>query len=243
MEKDALFIDIGTNGEIALCSQGKLYATSTAAGPALEGACIECGLGGVDGAIDKVYYQDGNLQFTTIGMVAPKGICGSGLVDLIALFLSEGLIDEGGAWVEDSENPLLSRLNDDKFYVTERIYVSQKDIRQFQLAKAAIMAGVETLLHEQQMRVEDVQALYIAGGLGYYLDAKNAGLVGLLPVKLLSKIQLVGNTSLQGATLCLLKQEHQKRIEDIATNTSVVELSTSPYFMDAYIDNISFIGE
>lgn len=237
---NTLFVDIGTNGELVLCHQGKLYATSTAAGPALEGACIECGLGGVNGAIDKVFYQDGELHFTTIGNTSPKGICGSGLVDLIALLYREGLLDENGTWVEDSASPLANKLEDDKFYLTHKVYLSQKDIRQFQLAKSAIVSGIETLLHERKLYIDDIQTLYVAGGFGYYLDVNNAGLVGLLPTALLHKIQLVGNTSLQGATLCLLKQAYLLEIERLTEATEVVELSSSKYFTDAYIENMSF---
>ena len=242
-KSNALFVDIGTNGEIVLSRQGELYATSTAAGPALEGACIECGLGGVDGAIDKVFYQDKELRFTTIGNTNPKGICGSGLVDLIAVLFKEGLIDENGAWSEDSTSALSGKLKDDKFYLTDTVYLSQKDIRQFQLAKSAIRSGIETLLCERGICIEDIQTLYVAGGLGYYLNLKNAGHVGLLPTSLLDRIQLVGNTSLQGATLCLLKQIYRQEIERIAKCAEVVELSSSKYFMDAYIENMSFIEE
>ena len=240
-ENTALFVDIGTNGEIVLCNQGILYATSTAAGPALEGACIECGLGGVDGAIDRVYVCDGKLVFTTIGSLEAKGICGIGLIDLIAVLLVEELIDENGTWNEESNSILSDRLQEDKFYLTDSIYISQKDIRQFQLAKAAIMAGIETLFYESKVNIDDVETLYIAGGLGYYLDVKNAGSVGLLPKSLLSKIKLVGNTSLQGAVLCILKQDYQEKIENISIHTNVIELSCSKYFQDAYIDHISFL--
>ena len=235
-----LFVDIGTNGEIVLCNQGNLYATSTAAGPALEGACIECGLGGVEGAIDRVHMCNGELIFTTIGSVEAKGICGSGLIDLVAILLAEKLIDENGTWNEENDSNLAAKLKDEKFYLTDSVYVSQKDIRQFQLAKAAIMAGIETLLYESGVVIDSVETLYIAGGLGFYLNIENAGCVGLLPNVLLPKVKLVGNTSLQGAILCLLKQVYQECIENISKNTNVIELSCSKYFRDAYIDHISF---
>jgi uncharacterized 2Fe-2S/4Fe-4S cluster protein (DUF4445 family) len=152
-DKTELFVDVGTNGEIVLSHKGKLYATSTAAGPALEGACIECGIGGVLGAIDKVFLEKDELYFTTIGGEKPKGICGSGLIDLLAILKNEKLIDENGTWDEETQSPLLNKLCDDKFYLTESIYLSQKDIRQFQLAKSAILSGIETLLEEKAVNL------------------------------------------------------------------------------------------
>lgn len=238
-----LFIDIGTNGEIVLNHQGKLYGASTAAGPALEGACIECGLGGVEGAIDKVYMSNDELLFTTIGNVEAKGICGSGLIDLISILLKEDLIDENGTWNDESDSRLFNKLKDEKLYLTDSVYISQKDIRQFQLAKAAIMAGIETILYESKVEIGNIETLYIAGGLGYYLNVENAVNVGLLPMSLLSKIKLVGNTSLQGAIMCMVKQEYQEKIENVSRRAKIIELSCSKYFRDAYIDNISFMGE
>ena len=238
-----LFIDVGTNGEIVFSHQGQLYGASTAAGPALEGASIECGLGGVEGAIDKVYMSDDELLFTTIGNVEAKGICGSGLIDLISILLKEDLIDENGTWNDESDSRLFSKLKDEKLYLTDSVYISQKDIRQFQLAKAAIMAGIETILYESKVEIEKIETLYIAGGLGYYLNVENAVNVGLLPMNLLSKIKLVGNTSLQGAIMCMMKQEYQEKIENVSRQAKIIELSCSKYFRDAYIDNISFMGE
>ena len=238
-----LFIDVRTNGEIVFSYQGQLYGASTAAGPALEGACIECGLGGVEGAIDKVYMSNDELLFTTIGNVEAKGICGSGLIDLISILLKEDLIDENGTWNDESDSTLFNKLKDEKLYLTDSVYISQKDIRQFQLAKAAIMAGIETILYESKVEIEKIETLYIAGGLGYYLNVENAVNVGLLPMSLLSKIKLVGNTSLQGAILCMMKQEYQEKIENVSRRAKIIELSCSKYFRDAYIDNISFMGE
>ena len=169
----SILVDVGTNGEIVLAKNGVLYATSTAAGPALEGACIECGIGGVNGAIDGFFIKNDAISFSTIEDEKPVGICGSGLIDLIALLRSEDIIDETGAFNYDSESRFISALKDDRFYLTEDIYLSQKDIRQFQLAKSAICAGIETMLIEKDVDIKDIQSLYIAGGLGFYMNIEN----------------------------------------------------------------------
>ena len=235
-----LFVDVGTNGEIVLASDSKLYATSTAAGPALEGACIECGTGGVVGAIDKVYLENGKITFKTIGGAKPVGICGSGLIDLIALLLKEEIIDETGAFDDFSSSPLISSLKDDKFYLTGEIYLSQKDIRQFQLAKSAISAGLETVLVEKGISIDQVQKLYVAGGLGYYMNVTNACAVGLLPKQLKEKTQVVGNTSLAGVKACLTQEKGVLEVEKIAEEMQIIELSFSHIFQDKYVENMLF---
>ncbi len=238
--KTELFVDIGTNGEIVLSHKGKLYATSTAAGPALEGACIDCGVGGVSGAIDKVVFDKGELRFTTIGDETAKGICGSGLIDVIAILKSEGLIDENGTWNEESESSLISKLLDDKFYLTETIYLSQKDIRQFQLAKSAIVSGMETLLEEKGVAEAEISSLYIAGGLGYYMNVENAVATGLLPKSMTDKAKAVGNTALAGAIACLLQKDARQSVCRMAEETEIVELSFSRIFQEKYMENMSF---
>ena len=239
-DKTELFVDVGTNGEIVLSHKGKLYATSTAAGPALEGACIECGIGGVLGAIDKVFLEKDELYFTTIGGEKPKGICGSGLIDLLAILKNEKLIDENGTWDEETQSPLLNKLCDDKFYLTESIYLSQKDIRQFQLAKSAILSGIETLLEEKAVNESKVETLYLAGGLGYYMNLRNATTTGLLPRLLENKTKAVGNTALAGAVACLLRKSASETVCKIAKETEIVELSFSRIFQEKYMENMSF---
>lgn len=236
----SILVDVGTNGEIVLAKNGVLYATSTAAGPALEGACIECGIGGVNGAIDRFFVKNGELTFSTIEDKKPVGICGSGLIDLIALLCSEDIIDETGAFNYDSESKFISKLNDDRFYVTEDIYLSQKDIRQFQLAKSAICAGIETMLIEKEVNISDIQNLYIAGGLGFYMNIENACNVGLLPKELQKVAKVVGNTSLAGVKLCLTEDSAFKTIQDIANDLQIVELSFSKVFQDKYVENMMF---
>ena len=239
-DKTQLFMDLGTNGEIVLSHKGKLYAASTAAGPALEGANLSCGIGGVSGAIDRVWCENGKLRFTTIENTPVRGICGSGLIDLLALLLDEGILDETGAWSEECDSPLFHHLEDDCFYLTPDVYLSQDDVRQFQLAKAAIAAGTEALLAHCNVSLEQVENVFLAGGLGYYMNPTNATRTGLLSPTLLSRTQTVGNTALAGARLCLLQQDCQCDIDALSIATETVELSFSPVFSQAYIENMGF---
>ncbi len=239
-DKTQLFMDLGTNGEIVLSHKGKLYAASTAAGPALEGANMACGIGGVAGAIDRVWKDNGQLRFTTVEKAPARGICGSGLIDLLALLLDEEILDETGAFSEECDSPLFHHLEDDCFYLTPEVYLSQDDVRQFQLAKAAIAAGVEALLAHCKVKVSEIEHVFLAGGLGYYMSPARAARTGLLSQTLLSRTQIVGNTALAGARLCLLKEENQTAIDALSRRTDTVELSFSPVFSQAYIENMGF---
>ena len=239
-DKTQLFMDLGTNGEIVLAHKGKLFAASTAAGPALEGANMSCGIGGVAGAIDRVWSEGGNLRFTTVAGAPVRGICGSGVIDLIALLLDKGILDETGAFSEECDSSLLHYLENDCFYLTSEVYLSQDDIRQFQLAKAAIAAGVEALLAHCNVKVSEIERIFLAGGLGYYMSPVSAARTGLLSPKLLSRTQIVGNTALAGARLCLLDNNNQTTLDAICTRTETVELSFSHIFSQAYIENMGF---
>lgn len=239
-KKTQLLIDVGTNGEIVLSRDGQLYATSTSAGPALEGACIECGIGGVAGAIDSVWLEKGEIRFSTIDGQAVTGVCGSGLIDAVALLLQEKLIDENGTFNEDMETPISNRLIGDKFYLTDTVYLSQQDIRQFQLAKSAIRAGIDTLLSECEVGEREISTLYVAGGLGYFMNVKNAVKVGLFSGNLENRIKTVGNSALDGARLCLLDKTKEKELERIAEEVKIVELAFSKTFESLYVKNMSF---
>ncbi len=223
-----LLADIGTNGEMAFLSGGKILCTSTAAGPALEGACIECGMGGVDGAIDRVYRENGALRVTTIGNAAPVGICGCGLVDLVARLLEEGAIDETGYMEEE------------KYYLTDKVYLSQADVRQFQLAKSAIRAGMLALLHRAGISEEGVDRLIIAGGLGYYIDPASAAKTGLIPEKLKDRAQALGNGSLYGAYLALTDKSCREEAIRIASSCEVIDLSTDETFTEQFMEGMYF---
>ena len=223
-----LLADIGTNGEIALWHEGQLYCCSTAAGPAFEGAGISMGMGGSSGAIDRVAVRDGKITAHVIGETAPRGICGSGVVDAVACLLETGLMDETGYIEEESA------------VIAEPVVFTQNDVRMVQLAKSAIHAGIRTLLHTAGLACEDVKALLIAGGFGSYLDVENGAKIGLFPEEMLSCIHVVGNAALSGASMTLLNKDYRETCEKYAKSANIVELSTDPFFADEYMDRMLF---
>ena len=239
-------LDIGTNGEVAVGSKNGIFATSTAAGPAFEGAQISCGMAGVNGAINSVFALKGELKITTIGEKEPVGICGSGLLDALALMLDVGLVDETGRIVDKAD------INDSlKIYLTEidgesavkvfgDIALTQKDIREVQTAKAAIAAGLKSLLHHAQKDMNDVETIYLAGGFGNYMDEESAIRIGLLPREASGRIKTIGNAAGAGAIMALLNDGYMENNTQIAKAGEHVELGHNPYFMDQYIEDMFF---
>lgn len=223
-----LLADIGTNGEIALWHDAQLYCCSTAAGPAFEGAGISMGMGGSSGAVDRVTVQNGKITSHVIGDTAPRGICGSGVVDAVACLLETGLMDETGYIEEESA------------VIANPVVFTQNDVRMVQLAKSAIHAGIRTLLHTAGLSCEDVAALLIAGGFGSYLDVANGAKIGLFPEEMLSYIHVVGNAALSGASMMLLNNDYRVVCEKYAKSAKIVELSTDPFFADEYMARMLF---
>ncbi len=226
-DKKVFLADLGTNGELVFSDGGRLYCTSTAAGPALEGACIECGSGGVSGAINSVYKRGGILGYTTIGSTVPSGICGAGLADAIALMLEEGAIDETG-YLEDD------------YYIADNVYITPKDIRQFQLAKSAVCSGIDTLLDCVGVKKDAVDEIFIAGGLGYYMDPQSAFRAGILPRFPSGKVTAAGNTSLQGAVMCIGRPEIVNEMQELTKNCSLIDLGGNPKFTVLFAENMMF---
>ncbi|MBQ8884748.1 MAG: DUF4445 domain-containing protein [Clostridia bacterium] len=224
-----VFVDIGTNGEIIVSNGGKYYCASTAAGPCFEGARIECGMGGTAGAIDHVFEGE-RLSFSTIGNTDPKGICGSGLIDAIAVMRKRGLVDETGAF------------DGGKYFLADGVYVTDKDVREFQLAKSAIASGIDVLMTVAGLKEEDVDNVFIAGGLGFYLNVENAVYLGLLPRGLKAKIKVVGNTALKGAQMCMLNTAYLEKSVELAKRVENVDLSTLGDFSERFMENM-FFGE
>lgn len=222
-----LLIDLGTNGEIVLGNREILYATSTAAGPAFEGINISCGMGAVEGALSVFEMSDENhFTFDTIGSKPCIGICGSGLIDIVASLKKQGIISPSG-------------FMQNKFYVTEDIFITPKDIRQIQLAKAAIRAGIEVLINKASIPISKIDKVYISGGFGKYADINNIIDIGIIPQVLSDKISIVGNTSLSG-TYKYLMSDHHNSINQIIELVNVVRLDANPIFMEAYINSMSF---
>lgn len=214
-----LLVDIGTNGEIALGNKEKITVCAAAAGPAFEGAQIRCGMGGVAGAVNRLKISDnGAVTYTTIGQKPPVGICGSGILDAISEMLRTGLLDESG-YFEDGE------LN-----IAPGVVITDSDVRQVQLAKAAIAAGIYTLLEETGTPISSVKHCYLAGGFGSYLNKNSACTIGLLPKELLHKIQPIGNAAGMGAVLFHISSQCKREISHICKITDYLELSQSSVF-------------
>lgn len=242
-----VLLDIGTNGEVAVGNKHGIYATSTAAGPAFEGAHIEHGMAGVPGAINTVNAYLGEIEITTINDVPAKGICGSGLLDAMALMLNIGVIDETGRIVDplevdESLKKYFTEMNGQPaIKLVGDIVLTQKDIREVQMAKAAITAGLLSLLHHANKDMSDVKKVFLAGGFGNFLDEQSAIRVGLLPKQAAGKIATIGNAAGTGAIMALLNDGYIESNAQIAQAGEHVELGHNPYFMDQYIENMAFV--
>lgn len=252
-------IDIGTNGELVLAAGGRLMACSTAAGPAFEGAEIKHGMRAAAGAIEAVHYRDdGNLEIETIEDAPACGICGSGLIDAAAALLQAGLIEPTGRFVNPEENPeripkqFLGRLRPSQvgyeFILTpaaesetgEDIVLTQSDLRELQLAKGAIYAGLMILLKEADLKISDLDQVLLAGAFGNYVRKESALTIGLLPAIPPEKIVAVGNAAGDGSRMALASQTMRRRALELPAKVEHLELSTRPDFQDIFIDALSF---
>ncbi len=254
-----LMVDIGTNGEIVLVKQGEILAASTAAGPAFEGARISCGMRATTGAIEKVIF-DGDIAFSTIGNVAPVGICGSALIDLAAELLRLGVISPLGRLLPPDELPpdlpdkiknrvVLDGDGQCEFVLSEkdkkssslRITVTEKDIRELQLATGAIRAGIAILLKKANLSIIHLKKVLIAGGFGSFIRRSNAQRIGLLPSEIDQKlIKYIGNASLTGSRWALLSTAARKRAEQLASKSQHIELSQDPQFQMEFAEAMIF---
>ena len=229
-DKVAMLIDVGTNGEIILGNREWLIACSASTGPALEGASVECGMMAETGAVEKVFIEDDELRYKTIGNAEPTGICGSGIIDLVAVMLDLGIIDRGGALVEGSHPGLGSQNGVGRFTFADGVFVTQDDIENVITAKAAVFAAAKIMLDRVDMKVSDLDRVFLAGGFGSYIDRKHAVQIGLLPDLPISRIQYVGNTSLWGAKLAAFSYQAYDELHDIRDRTTYYDLmGTSDY--------------
>ena len=235
-----LLLDLGTNAETVLGHGDTLYACSAAAGPCFEGATLSCGMAGQDGAVDTVFKtESGELGFSTLGNIPPRGICGSGILDTVALLLDEGLVDETGRLCAD-DTPIGRLIRDDALELAPGVKVTQKDIREVQLAKAAVRAGIDILLQEAELEVNDVACLYLAGGFGSALNTASAARIGLIPQELASRVRVLGNGASSGALRYITEDGAFERAADLVKRTKYLELSAHSAFSDAYIQQIMF---
>lgn len=233
----SVILDIGTNGEMLLCtgksSGARLYAAATSAGPAFEGANISCGVGGVPGAVSRVCLRgDGSVICETIEGTPAVGICGCGLVDLISVLLKTGELDETGR-LEHGDYALTNGTDG-------AITLTGKDVREFQLAKSAVRAGLEALCDGGGVDLSDIGRVYIAGGLGYYMNIENAAEVGILPRELTGRAEAFGNSALKGAELALLSDDFLADAKRLAVDCEVLELNRSEVFNDKFIKYMVF---
>ncbi len=217
-----LLVDLGTNAEIILYNKNKLFCTSAAAGPCFEGANITCGMSATDGAIYS-YTKDG--KFKTIGDKTPKGICGTGLIDIIAVLLEKGIIDETGY------------MDCEEYSIANNIKLTQKDIRQFQLAKSAVYSGISAILSETATSFKAIENLFISGGFSAKINIENAVKAGLLPKELKDNVVVLNNSSLLGTVKYACEQND---LSVYLKNAEYIDLSMNENFSDLFINNMEF---
>jgi len=245
-KEPALFLDLGTNGELVVGNSEWMMGASCSAGPAFEGGGVKCGIRAIDGAIEEVSIdqQTYKCQVGVIGGGKPRGICGSGLIDVIGEMYLKGVIDRKGKFNKDIGNKYLRCEENICHYVLvdgkdsangKDIYISEVDIDNLIRAKAAIYAGIKTLLEEVDLSVYDLEKIYIAGGLGRHLHVKNTIVIGMLPDVDMNKYFFLGNTSVTGAYLSLLSEDKYKQSSKIAAHITYIELSVNMKFMDRYV--------
>ncbi len=242
----SLFIDVGTNGEIVVGNSDWMVTAACSAGPAFEGGGVKHGMRAMDGAIEKAAIDPASYEakYAVVGNVPPSGICGSGMIDLIAEMFLTGVIDQRGKLNMDTGSPRVRVGEDGPEYViawageTEigrDITLTEPDIDNIIRTKGAIYAGISTLLGEVGFTISDIEKVYIAGGFGNYLDVERAITIGLLPDLPVEKFEFLGNTSIMGAYMALISKNLRKDLEDIARKMTYMELSVSRAFMDEYV--------
>jgi len=253
-----LLVDIGTNGEIVLAHKDRLLATSTAAGPAFEGARIAQGMRATTGAIEKVVIRDGAVRINVVGNVAPTGLCGTALLDTAAELLRAGILDVTGRILPPDELPegvpesLRGRLEENdgqidfvlvakqEFGNEDAVYLRQKDVRELQLATGAIRAGIRILLARVGLEPDDIARVLLAGGFGNFIRRSNARRIGLLPPIASDRIRFVGNAASLGAKLALLSVAERESAEALREKTEHVDLSLDPGFQMAFGEAMLF---
>ena len=259
-EDNVLVIDVGTNGEIALATGGEILSTAAPAGPAFEGAEIRQGMRAVGGAIERVTLTDNGPDLSVIGDVAPTGICGSGLVDAVAELVRVGLVNEAGRLLPPDELPLnippalRNRVSPDdeggEFLLAGQapggsgaVSLHAQDIRQLQLAKASIRAGVDVLLDRAGLRPEELSEVLLAGAFGTYLDPGALRAIGMVPPIPVERIKAVGNAAGLGARMMMLSMEHRVAAELLVGKVEYVELSAVPDFQWIFAGAMKFSSE
>lgn len=249
-KKNTLFIDIGTNGEMILSRKGKLSACSCAAGPALEGMNITCGMPALPGAMESIVIREDGINYDTIGGKPPRGICGSGILEGVSELIRTGLIRPTGAFVKPEklagngffQSRLVKEEDRTVFYLDREheVSISQQDVRQVQLAKGAILSGLRSLIGREGLKEEDLDEVLIAGQFGSHLSAEALAGAGLIPRQLQEKVRYVGNTSQTGACMALLSETVRQDMEQLAKQIEYFELAESEGYQELFIESMRF---
>jgi uncharacterized 2Fe-2S/4Fe-4S cluster protein (DUF4445 family) len=246
-DKMRVFVDVGTNGEIVLGSSQRALATAAPAGPAFEGSQIKCGMRATDGAIEGVQLGD-TVELQVIGGdVVPEGLCGSGLVDVVAQLLLAGLLDHSGRMktAEDvPDHPLRDRLIDvdgvRAFLLADGVYLTQRDVRELQFAKGSIATGIKVLMDILGIETKDLDEVMLGGSFGSYLNPESAKIIGLVPAVDVDRIVAVGNSAGEGAKIALLSYRERQVAFELPTRIEYVELSGRTDFNDAFVSVLGF---
>jgi uncharacterized 2Fe-2S/4Fe-4S cluster protein (DUF4445 family) len=246
-----LFIDVGTNSEIALGSNERVLATAAPAGPAFEAAQIRCGMRAAEGAIEGVTIEGGELRLEVIGDIEPAGICGSGLVDCVSELVRAGVLDHSGRFIaEDAVGELpralgsrLTKVGEERvFTLADDVFLSQRDVRELQFAKASIATGWNILMREMGLEPGEVQQVLLGGSFGAYLSPASAVRIGLVPPLALPRIVSAGNVAGEGAKIAALSQRERAEARSLVREVEYVELSGRADFNDMFVDQLAFPG-
>jgi uncharacterized 2Fe-2S/4Fe-4S cluster protein (DUF4445 family) len=241
-EDIALLVDIGTNGETVIGNREWIVSSSASAGPALEGASLNCGMQAEKGAIEKFYIDDGAIGYKTIGDYPPKGICGSGIIDMVSVLLQMKAINRSGNFVDD-ESDRIVEIEGKRSYVLvpgddtrdgRPIYVTESDIENIITAKAAIFAAMKIIVKRLDLSFDDIQRFYIAGAFGNFIDIESAVTIGLIPNLERDRIHYAGNTSIKGAKIAALYKDAFKQIEDIRRKTTYYDLMGANDYVEEF---------
>lgn len=229
----AILIDVGTNGEVALGNRDMMMVCSSSAGPAFEGGQISSGMLARIGAIDSVSIDNDVISITTIGSAAPKGICGSGLIDAVSELFRNGWIDKRGNFTDKALVKVIGE--DTAVEIADGVMITQDDIQTIMMTKAAIFASINSLMKNMGISIDDIGKIYIAGGFGNFIDMDSAISIGLFPDAPRDRFVYLGNASLAGAKYALLSKKFRKRIDDVFQRMTYLDLSSNAIFFEEYM--------
>jgi uncharacterized 2Fe-2S/4Fe-4S cluster protein (DUF4445 family) len=248
-QKPSLFVDVGTNGEMGINNDGRFIVASTAAGPAFEGMGVSCGIRAVPGAVEAAHFDGEAIDIKTIDAQPARGICGSGIIDIMASLLKADIVNPDGRMKTPEEKEGLQvsvaeglRLVDDKpvFDIADGVFFNQADIRQLQLAKGAIRTGIDMLMSEAKVTAEDLEDITLAGAFGYHLRPESLATIGLIPEKLARKVRFAGNTSKTGCAMMLINADLRDYLQKQVQRVEHLPLAEKISFQDLFIENLNF---